>query len=138
MTAPAIKNQGTTLEVEISTFQQILGLTNITPGSFILGERDVTELESVSMEQDPTLGKAGPVTADVKINHDDTVHAQLLADMVTDPPTKRDYRITLSDGTVIAFEAWPSFTPAQMTPGGHRSAQFSFQPTGVYTITPPA
>jgi predicted secreted protein len=104
-----VKTQGTTLSRGTGTgspetFETVPGLQNFDGPTSSRGEIDITDLSSTSKEYLLSLVDNGTMSFSCKLIPTSSVH-QAIIDTDLGADTPGNWKLTLSDGTIMAFAA---------------------------------
>ncbi|CAB3795504.1 phage tail tube protein [Pararobbsia alpina] len=138
MSSTAVSAQGTKIELDTGvsgtpTFTPVVNVTDISGFDGKAAEIDVTDLLSAAKERVLGLQDWGSVTLTTNINLKEPSHSALLA--AKKASTERSFKMTLSDGTVIAFSAFVASFPIAAKVDGVYSGAISLTITGDIEIT---
>lgn len=138
MTSTAKTAQGTTIALNTGTdatpvWTNIVNVSDISGFDGKAAEIDTTDLSSVAKERVLGLQDWGTVTLATFINLSETSHAALLA--AKKAGTKKSFKVTLSDASTIAFDAFVATFPIAAKVDSVYSGNIALTVTGDLTVT---
>jgi predicted secreted protein len=138
MTSTALSAQGTKIELDTGTsgtpsFTDVTNVSDISGFDGKAAEIDVTTLESTAKERRLGLQDWGTVTLATQINLKEASHAALLA--AKKDGTERSFKVTLSDGSMLAFNAFVTTFPIGAKVDSVYTGNIALSITGDITVT---
>jgi predicted secreted protein len=139
MSSTAQTAQGTIVAIDTGTsgtpvFTTIVNISDISGFDGKAAEIDVTDLSSTAKERRLGLQDWGQLTLTANINLGEASHAALLA--AKKAGVEKSFKVTLSDGTVIAFSAFVASFPIAAKVDAVYTGAIGLTITGDITITP--
>ncbi|KVR97203.1 phage tail tube protein [Burkholderia vietnamiensis] len=138
MSSTAKTAQGTTIAINTGTdatpvWTDIKNVSDISGFDGKAAEIDTTDLSSVAKERVLGLQDWGTVTLAAFINLSEASHAALLA--AKKAGTKKSFKVTLSDASTIAFDAFVATFPIAAKVDSVYSGNIALTVTGDLTVT---
>lgn len=128
----SIPAQGTTLEIEDAvtpaTWYEVKGILTYSRAEAAAAVNDESTLASSYKEKSMGLPDAGQLTGTIQHNRADAGQAEMQA--AKSASALRNFKLTLSDGSVEAFSGYVLNMPFSGNIGQRNDGQFSIEITG--------
>jgi hypothetical protein len=139
MSSTAQTAQGTIVAIDTGTsgtpvFTTIVNISDISGFDGKAAEIDVTDLSSTAKERRLGLQDWGQLTLTANINLSEPSHSALLA--AKKAGVEKSFKVTLSDGTLIAFSAFVASFPIAAKVDAVYTGAIGLTITGDILITP--
>jgi Lambda phage tail tube protein, TTP len=141
MAQNAVLTQGTILArgngaTPTEVFANVIGVVSITGPDATKAEIDVTDLASAAKEFKGGLADFGRMSCEIQYIPTDATHQLIRADFVNAASPVNNWKLTMADGSVMAFTAYVTGMPMNVAADNVIRATLNLRMTGLPVLTP--